>query len=39
MINFILGKEIAYYVKQHRALVIATVLLAALSSLFVVIPA
>jgi len=39
MIDFILGKEIAYYVRQHRKLVIGTILLAALSSLFVVIPA
>jgi subfamily B ATP-binding cassette protein MsbA len=39
MIDFILGKEIAYYVRQHRALLIATILLAALSSLFVFIPA
>jgi len=39
MIDFILGKEIAHYVKQHRTLVITTILLAALSSLFVVIPA
>ena len=39
MINFILGKEIAHYVRQHRALVITTIFLAALSSLFVVIPA
>lgn len=39
MINFILGKEIAHYVKQHRGLVITAILLAALSSLFVVIPA
>ena len=39
MIDFLLGKEIAFYVKQHRRLVITTVLLAALSSLFVVIPA
>jgi len=39
MLNFILGKEIAYYVRQHRGLVITTIFLAALSSLFVVIPA
>ena len=39
MLNYILGKEIAYYVKAHRGLVICALVLTALSSLFVVIPA
>lgn len=39
MIDFILGKEIAEYVKRHRRLVICAILLTALSSLFIVIPA
>jgi subfamily B ATP-binding cassette protein MsbA len=39
MLDFILGKDIASYVKRHRNLVICALLLTALSSLFVVIPA
>lgn len=39
MINFILGKEIAEYVKRHKRLMISAILLTALSSVFIVIPA
>lgn len=39
MLNFILGKEIASYIKRHRGLVICSLVLTAISSLFVVIPA
>jgi len=39
MLELILGKEIAFYVKRHRALVICAMVLTAVSSLFVVIPA
>lgn len=39
MLDLILGKEIAFYVRRHRALVICALVLAALSSLFVVAPA
>ncbi len=39
MLDLILGKEIASYVKRHRALVICALALTALSSIFVVIPA
>ncbi|MBW2114988.1 MAG: ABC transporter ATP-binding protein [Deltaproteobacteria bacterium] len=39
MLDFILGKDIASYVKRHRGLVVCAILLTALSSLFVVIPA
>jgi len=39
MLDFILGKEIASYVKRHRALVIWALVLTSISSLFVVIPA
>jgi subfamily B ATP-binding cassette protein MsbA len=39
MLNLILGKEIATYVRAHRGLVIISVLLTAISALFVVIPA
>ncbi len=39
MLDFILGKDIASYVKQHRGLMVCALLLTALSSLFVVIPA
>ncbi len=39
MIDWILGKEIGKYVRQHRALVYCAIFLTALSSLFVVIPA
>ncbi len=39
MLNRILGRDIAYYVKEHRALVICSLVLTALSSLLVVVPA
>ncbi|MBW2283228.1 MAG: ABC transporter ATP-binding protein, partial [Deltaproteobacteria bacterium] len=39
MMNFILGKDIAYYVRQHRGLVVLALVLAAFSSILVVIPA
>lgn len=39
MLDYILGKEIAFYVRANRGLVICALVLAALSSLFVVIPA
>ena len=39
MLDRILGKEIAYYVKGHRGLVIFAIILTAISALFVVIPA
>ncbi|MDY6971672.1 MAG: ABC transporter ATP-binding protein, partial [Thermodesulfobacteriota bacterium] len=39
MLDFVIGKEIASYVKQHRALVIWALVLTSISSLFVVIPA
>jgi subfamily B ATP-binding cassette protein MsbA len=39
MLDYILGKDIAFYVKAHRGLVICALVLTALSSLFVVIPA
>jgi subfamily B ATP-binding cassette protein MsbA len=39
MLNLILGKEIASYVRLHRGLVVCAVFLAAVSTLFVVIPA
>lgn len=39
MLDSILGKEIAFYVKQHSGLVILSMALAAVSSLFVVVPA
>jgi subfamily B ATP-binding cassette protein MsbA len=39
MLDLILGKEIASYVKRHRGLVICALILSAISSLFVVIPA
>jgi len=39
MLDFILGKEIAFYVKQHSGLVIISMILAAVSSLFLVVPA
>ena len=39
MLELILGKDIASYVKQHRGLVACALLLTALASLFVVIPA
>jgi len=39
MLDYILGKEIAYYVKGHRALVSWAIILTAASALFVVVPA
>ncbi len=39
MLDRILGKEIAHYVKAHRGLVILALALTALSTLFVVVPA
>jgi len=39
MIDFILGKEIAGYVRRHRGMVICSLVLMAISSLFVVVPA
>jgi subfamily B ATP-binding cassette protein MsbA len=39
MLDYILGKEIAHYIKAHRGLVRCALVLTALSSLFVVIPA
>lgn len=39
MLDFILGKEIASYVKRHRKLVVCSLVLTAVSSLFVVVPA
>ena len=38
MLNLILGKDIAFYVKRHRRLVACALLLMAISSLFVVVP-
>ncbi len=39
MLDFILGEEIAAYVKRHRGLVVLSMVLAAIASLFVVVPA
>lgn len=39
MLDLILGKDIASYVRQHRGLVVCAILLTALASFFVVIPA
>jgi len=39
MLNFILGKDIAAYVRRHRALVFCAIALTAVSSLFMVVPA
>jgi len=39
MLNFILGKSIAQYVKRHYKLLVIALLLTALSSIFVVVPA
>ena len=39
MIDRILGKDIAHYVRAHRALVIVAIILTAVSSIFVVVPA
>ncbi|MCJ7685342.1 MAG: ABC transporter ATP-binding protein/permease [Desulfobacteraceae bacterium] len=39
MLDFIIGKEIATYIKRHRGMVICALVLMAISSLFVVVPA
>lgn len=39
MLDLILGKDIASYVKRHRGMVICSLVLMAISSLFVVVPA
>ena len=39
MLNRILGKEIAFYVRAHRGLVFCSLVLTAISSVFVVVPA
>lgn len=39
MLDLILGKDIASYVKRHRRLVVCSLVLTAISSLFVVVPA
>ena len=39
MLDRILGKEIAFYIKAHRGLVICALVLTAISALFVVVPA
>ena len=39
MLDYILGKDIAYYAKAHRHLVIWAIVFTAISSLFVVVPA
>jgi len=39
MLDYILGKNIAYYVKAHRGLIVWAIILTAISSLFVVVPA
>jgi len=39
MLDRILGKDIAIYVKKHRVLVVCAIILTAISALFVVIPA
>ena len=39
LLNRILGQEIAFYVKAHRRLVFCSLLLTAISALFVVVPA
>jgi subfamily B ATP-binding cassette protein MsbA len=39
MLNRILGKDIAFYVRAHRSLVICSLVLTAISALFVVVPA
>jgi len=38
MLNYILGKDLAHYVKAHRGLLICSLVLTALSALFVVVP-
>ncbi len=39
MLDFILGKNISLYIKRHRGLVVFSLVLTAISSLFVVVPA
>jgi subfamily B ATP-binding cassette protein MsbA len=39
MLDKILGKDIAAYVKAHRGLIIMAIILSAISALFVVVPA
>jgi len=39
MLDFILGKDIASYIRRHRGLVVCALVLTAVSSLFVVVPA
>ena len=39
MLDYIIGKEIASYIKRHRGMVICALVLMAISSLFVVVPA
>ena len=39
MLNYILGKDIASYIKSQRGLVVCAIILTAISSLFVVVPA
>ena len=39
MLDFIIGKEIASYIRRHRGMVICALVLMAISSLFVVVPA
>ncbi len=39
MLNFILGKNLAFYVRRHRKLLIASIFLTILATLFAVIPA
>jgi subfamily B ATP-binding cassette protein MsbA len=39
MLDKILGKDIATYVKAHRGLIILAIILSAMSSLFILIPA
>jgi len=39
MLNFILGKEIASYVRLHRGMVVCALILTAISTFFIVIPA
>lgn len=38
MLNYILGKDLAHYVKAHRGLLICSLVLTGLSALFVVVP-
>jgi subfamily B ATP-binding cassette protein MsbA len=38
MLNYILGKDLAHYVKAHRGLLVCSLVLTGLSALFVVIP-